>query len=340
MSYASIVRNLPSKLLQPNSIAVFASISIHAFLLGVALPRVAIFSQQEKQTTKPSVTLTELSPTEQTRLPEFFRSSTDTPPFPQTPLPQTPLLETSPFNQSLSSRLKPLPLPHSSSITSFFPDLSSVPLTRTPTSTIYWPIQPQNSSELPSLPPPPLIPIPRESIDDRQLEPTPQESVNEKPEEIAANSAIDSTPSSNSKLNAVRQQNLLAAVRQRSDRLKYDPTNTSNEEALKNYVDWLVVVKQLEPEQLAIAGTYSQDACIRKLEGTSIYGVLVDVGGKASDLHLIKSSGYPLLNQQAQEEIQSRSFDNQADRPKAYRVDVSFQYSQEICPSLKLSPVE
>jgi TonB family protein len=122
--------------------------------------------------------------------------------------------------------------------------------------------------------------------------------------------------------------------------LQADTSNTTNEEARKNYVAWLKNVRDVKPEQVNLTGVYPQDACIRKLEGSAAYGVTVNPQGKVTDSQLIKSAGYPLFNQQALQQIQARSFVNATGNPKAFHVYVNFDYNPDICPSLTLSRIK
>jgi hypothetical protein len=75
MSYASFTKSFPNllkgfsqTLFQPTGIAVMASVGIHA-ALGVSLPYLPI-SSQEKPSSR-TVQLVQLSPTEQSRLPQL-----------------------------------------------------------------------------------------------------------------------------------------------------------------------------------------------------------------------------------------------------------------------------
>ena len=316
MSYASIIQTLPAKLLQPTSIAIFASTGIHALMLGVALPSLPMFSSEQQMTAR-TVRILELTPAEQNRLPDF---SVPPPPSNVPPFPNTPI-----FNP-----IKALPLPP-------FPNFKTFPL---PPIRVTLPPPPpfaaRNSptesekpiNRLPTFPPLPS-PIP------------PRELINSQREEIAANSDTESnsppTPPTTADIVAQRQQKLVARIRQRRQSLQADKTNTTNEEATKNYVNWLVAMKADKPKELNITGTYPKDACLRKLQGTTAYGVLVDAEGKVTNLQLVKSAGYPILNQQAQKDIESHSFENQTDQPKPYFVNVNFEYDAEICPSLAVT---
>ncbi|NCO76674.1 MAG: TonB family protein [Cyanobacteria bacterium] len=126
------------------------------------------------------------------------------------------------------------------------------------------------------------------------------------------------------------RNNIAAAIQQQSE-------NTSDEDARKNYVAWAKEVQTVTPKQLSFAGIYPKDACIGKLEGTATYGVTVNSTGNVVNTQLIKSSGYPLFNNQALRQIQSRNFANDSGSNQPYHVYVNFNYDSQICPSLSLS---
>ena len=316
MSYASIIQTLPAKLLQPTSIAIFASTGIHALILGVALPSPPMFSP-EQQITARNVRILELTPAEQNRLPDF---SVPPPPSNVPPFPNTPI-----FNP-----IKALPLPP-------FPNFKTFPLP--PIRVTLPPPPPFAARNSPTESEKPINRLP--TFPPLQSPLPPRELINSQPEEIAANSDTESnsppTPPTTADIVAQRQQKLVARIRQRRESLQADKTNTTDEEATKNYVNWLVAMKADKPKELNITGTYPKDACLRKLQGTTAYGVLVDAEGKVTNLQLVKSAGYPILNQQAQKDIESHSFENQTDQPKPYFVNVNFEYDAEICPSLAVT---
>ena len=90
-------------------------------------------------------------------------------------------------------------------------------------------------------------------------------------------------------------------------------------------------VQKLETEQLNINGTYPQDACLKKLEGTNVYGVLVDTKGKAIQIKLIKGSGYRVFNEHGVEAIFAKTFNNNTQQPLPYLVRVKFIYNSDVC---------
>lgn len=122
-----------------------------------------------------------------------------------------------------------------------------------------------------------------------------------------------------------------------SDGLRKQSENTSDEDARKNYVAWAQKVQTITPKQLTLSGIYPKDACVGKFEGTATYGVTVNPSGNVINSQLIKSSGYPLLNDQALRQIRSRNFANDSGGAQPYHVYVNFNYNSEICPSLSIS---
>ena len=122
-----------------------------------------------------------------------------------------------------------------------------------------------------------------------------------------------------------------------SDQLLKDSQNTTNEEALKNDISWREKVQAPTPTSITIGGNYPKAACMRKLEGSVTYGVVLNPGGVVSDVKLIKSSGYGIFNQQALQQIQTGSFAQTADIVKAYHVNVNFKYDPQNCPSLNVA---
>jgi TonB family protein len=139
--------------------------------------------------------------------------------------------------------------------------------------------------------------------------------------------------STNKDIQRQRQQALMAALQKKAASLQNDRTNTTDEEARRNYVNWAVAVKTDKPETLNIAGIYPKDACPRRLSGNAVYGVLASTQGRATNVELIKSAGYPIFNQKAIEQINSFRFPNPTGNSKAYRVNVSFDYDSQTCPS-------
>ena len=114
---------------------------------------------------------------------------------------------------------------------------------------------------------------------------------------------------------------------------------TTDEEARKNYIVWLTKVQDVEPKQIEITGAYPRDACIRRLKGSNVFGVVVNPKGTVVALDLLKGSQYPLFNQEANKELSDRTFANDTERPKPYQVKVNYEYDPETCPSLTLPSI-
>jgi TonB family protein len=143
-----------------------------------------------------------------------------------------------------------------------------------------------------------------------------------------------------------RQQQLvaqrMAELRKLREEITFNPTGTSDEDAKKNYEAFLNQanqtqrVSQPQAEVSSITGTYPKDACLGKLEGTTVVGVVVGADGSATAPQLIRSAGYPVLNQTAMQEVTSRRFENKTGQPKPHQVSVTFNYNKENCPQMVL----
>ncbi|WP_171815458.1 energy transducer TonB [Stanieria cyanosphaera] len=187
-----------------------------------------------------------------------------------------------------------------------------------------------DSQTNPAIKPPATIQAPPEKLPEAQKPevnpPQPQPKPPEKP----------ATQPNSQQIAAQRQQRLNKNVRDLSSSLQKKEGGSTDEDARKNYVAWLNQIKTVNPEIMVIEGTYPRDACIRRLEGTSVYGVVVDASGQVLALELIKGSEYPIFNEQASQALSDRKFNNQTNQPKPYQVTVNYQYDAEICPSLTL----
>lgn len=115
----------------------------------------------------------------------------------------------------------------------------------------------------------------------------------------------------------------------RQDSLEYDGTDTSNEDGNLNFVAWSQAIGEPNPPTVAIQGTYPLDACVRKLEGSAVYGVTLDSQGQVEAQTLIRSAGYPLFNRQAQKDIAQFAFETPG---QAHLVTVDFVHDPQRCP--------
>ena len=122
-----------------------------------------------------------------------------------------------------------------------------------------------------------------------------------------------------------------------ANKLEKNTENTSDEDARKNYVAWSTEVKNAQSKQITLRGSYPKDACIRKLEGMTTYGVTVNPSGSIINTKLIKSSGYTLFNNQALAQIKNHKFANQTGANQPYHVYVNFKYDSKVCPSISIN---
>ena len=124
-----------------------------------------------------------------------------------------------------------------------------------------------------------------------------------------------------------------------TNQLQKNSTNTSDEEARKNYVSWATEVKSVKSKKLSLQGIYPKDACIRKLEGTTSYGITVNPQGNIVNSKLIKSSGYNIFNNQALTQIKNHKFVNDTQSNQPYHIYVNFKYDNKVCPSISVNSI-
>ena len=392
---------LSSKLLQPTSIAVMASIAIHS-AIAVAFPDVAIIPEPEKRTRKRTVRLISI---ESGRLPNLSQSFPKVPDFPQTPprtlpspsptTPQASKIVTpstpSPVNPEIlslqSPKEKPSPSPSPKAIIpSPSPSPSPSPLQEKIRNTIpenppksQWTIEqekrdeelviqrkleedveidPRITAERQPADQPLKYPFPAITGEEiEQLLPPPQPEEEKPKEEIEIALAPTPTPTptlsptptpisspstdiSDNWYITPNIDDLPADLQARAYNLKENLIDTTDEEAQENEANWFAKIEPMEVEVIDIEGKYPEDACFSELEGTTIYGVLVNERGKVRDLDLIKSSGYRIFNLQAINDIITGSYDSEIDQYKAYQVSVDFVYNQQVCPGKSISEPE
>jgi TonB family protein len=125
---------------------------------------------------------------------------------------------------------------------------------------------------------------------------------------------------------------VLRDIETRRNSLRRNPIDTTDAEAEENNAQWLASVTA-QPRALTITGTYPEDACLRRLSGTSVYGVEVQPGGGVGNVNLIRSAGHQIFNDQARSQVTSMGFPS-VNRPTPFKVTVSFTYDRNQCPSL------
>jgi TonB family protein len=247
------------------------------------------------------------------------------------------------------------------------PSPSTVPtLPSQPPNLQYPPSYPPNTSTSASLQPPPINEPRTQRPDFGELRPPipADELINRRDSVVTGGGTPTGNPTGTSQQAMVNSNggqtnaaaNARAALQERrikqlvaenirgAESLIADKENTTDEEARENEVNWRVRVKVAQPTEIALEGTYPKAACMRKLEGTTVYGVMVNAQGRVASSpsrpYLIRSAGYPVLNQQALNEIKERSFTNQTGQTQPYRVVVNYKYDPKVCPSLAAAPPE
>jgi outer membrane biosynthesis protein TonB len=328
MSYESRFSDRTNPFLQPTKIALVISLGLHLLIYKFGLPN---FGLNFDNGLKREVSIIELSPEQQARLPDL-EPQVDIPELPNTPLDSSapPFALPPSINPSFGNfpNLPPIDLPPPPDF-----DISSLP--PFPTTDIKLPPI-GDLSDLPS--PPPLDSLdPDTPLKPPATKPTPGKPPTQPAASPKAPTTETQKPETPPQVTATqRQQSLNKNVRSLSSSLKKQQTGTTDEDARKNYVAWLSEIKDVKPEGLAIDGTYPRDACIRRLAGTSVYGVIVDTKGKVAAVDLIKGAEYPLFNEQAVLDIRDRTFANKTNKAKPYQVTVNYEYDAETCPSLSL----
>lgn len=330
----------PIHVFNHDSVSAIASIALHGAVLGLLLPGLSGFSREvvpdDSQNTG-NVPVIELSPAEQSRLPDQSPTlspdsllspsdglnGTDSSPFsnslPNTaslpsfsreivPLPPPPSLPPLSFNNSYAYRLPITTAPRPA-----LPPLSAIRSLPSPPPSALRP-----PTALPSYPPnasapdrpqfdAPRTPIdPRELINGRGLQNSPN------PEQVAVNSETPNPPAA-------------------EEDIRYQGENTSDDEANRNDIRWIAKAGSLAPKTMEVAGNYPAAACPSQVQGTAVLGVGADERGQVTaEPYLIKSSGYPILNRQALQQLKDKTFPD----PGAYRVTVNFAPNGKVCPSV------
>jgi outer membrane biosynthesis protein TonB len=188
---------------------------------------------------------------------------------------------------------------------------------------------------------------PQTTVDPRNLTPDPQNSIIEIPQNQTTIAAQPQTPSPESAQatpdsgdeplpSAVSE--IQALQEQYRDRYAYNPAGTSVEEAQALLTDILVEMRSatgqadLLPETgIQVKLAFPDPVCPRNASGIAIVA-LVDAQGYLIESRLIRSSGYEVLDQQALENVNQRSFSSQANgRYTLYQYLLSFADLDGVC---------
>jgi hypothetical protein len=335
MSYRTFIRTtiqeFPQNLRKPAWIATIASVGVHV-VLWIVLPILPLESREAEEPDIPRpVGLVELTPEEQSRIPDFSVPSAELPPI----APINPDLYSlnppgSQFFEQPFETLPRTPLPsYTPPSLSLLPPLIPPPATRVPPQS---PAVPRNIAPPSPIPSPSVVPSPPPS-------PAPLEGETAVLPELD-NLSPDTPPEDTEPVPSLPspledQEELLAA-------LEYNEAGTSQEAALERYTTWFAEVTELLGDEwdgenadiIRIAAPYPVVACPRQLEGAAIVGALVNAEGELVEEPapaILRSSGYGLFNQLALDLVQEYEFEA-GDGQRAYQVYVQFEYDPERCP--------
>ncbi|AFZ47341.1 TonB family protein [Cyanobacterium stanieri PCC 7202] len=348
--------------------ALLTSIAVHGAFFALILPELNLNSESENADISGETNVIELNALEQTRLPDFSGpqrfanfNNLNVPTDMENgidgiPIPNFDALPFSSYDNSFSSLPTPPPLPPISGSfdSNYGGSIVNIPAPRdlpapppisfnnnlpNPPSFNDSPITSNNFDNLEGnvidiVPrsPEQEAEIRRAIFQGREDEniPSPRDVFNNRNSSIARNQ----TPDDETLVNIISNNPTINTDSENSTpRITSRDENVSDEEARKNYVAWLQDVNNPTPQEITMAGYYPQEACNGNIEGTVTYGINVNSDGTVVDHQLIKSSGYPLLNNQALEQIRARAFDNATGGNKPYHVYVEFQPSNDICGS-------
>jgi Gram-negative bacterial TonB protein C-terminal len=377
-----------NKLINSNNLSIAASLGIHGVLLAIILPNFLNNPAQSSKKDLRNVNLIELNSLEQSRLPNLDSSLSSLPELPNlNSAPSSSLPPLPPIDSIHSTALPPLPsvsslpplpslpaLPSLSSLPSvniYSPPIASLP------STGRLPIPRNFPTYTPNLPSPPSVPTlpdnnnpPRDSNSNRRppyfdpyqdnltldgLRNSPRSAPQQAQAQLNNPLVLAPETSSPSPMDEQRRQQLMWEMQERLRSLEADKSNTSNEEAMRNQVDWLAKVQKTNPNALNtlnqpnqssrgittvnLTGNYPAVACSRQLAGTAVYGVTVDGQGRISgEPQLIQGAGFPIFNQQAAREVRLTRFNNPSGDSRIYQVKVSFAPNPETCRGAIATP--
>ncbi len=353
MIYESKLDNQSSKLINPAQLCLLISLVLHLLVLKFGLPSLKFNNDSSKR----KVSVIELNPEQQARLPNLspqlntpninnlppvddsepaapfaiprslFPGLGDPSNLPPVAIPPPPNFDNLPPLPPITditlppvSNLSKLPLPPKIDPGDFKVDPSKVSPAN-PTKKPGQPSKPENAQQAQKSPQTAAKPDPRPQ---EKPEPKPQIEPKLTPKQVAAKKVDNSQK---------RIANLTQSLTKNEEGM-------TDEDASKNYIAWLAKVKEVKPDEIEATGTYPRDACIRRLKGTSVFGVVVNAKGEVVDLDLIKGAKYPIFNIQGVEDLAQLVLENKTKKPKPYQVTLNYEYDPEVCPSLTLPSIE
>lgn len=347
-----------TQILTPGNVAIFASVGIHAVVLGMFLPNLS----GEQNPNQQNVGVIELTDAEQSRLPDpapvpsvssvpdaagltnstsmlpsttspndLFSANPDVklPPISEAPLPSLPPAN---YGSNLPGQvpLSPLPslppYPPSLPPLSSYNNLNNIPIARAPVSLPPLSSSNRTSQQRPVLPPLSGTQSYFGSIDRNSNNGTTRPNFGILPpprgtDFITRASQNDGVP------------NLPGMAPQ--PELQADGQETSPDQAMRNDLLWRAklakqnngAISTGDIESIALTGAYPRAACRSKAEARVVYNV--EPSGEITPIQL---SGYSIFNDLARQVFQSQRFN------KPTRVSVNFNYDPKVCESAIAAP--
>lgn len=331
----ALIKNLPEILRQPTNIGILASLGVHA----VAAIAFSVTPPATPEAAQRKVQLIELTPEEQRLLPQVSTPQISLPssqlPTQQLPLANSPTkLPAAKSNSTDLYNFNPSPPP----------PLNWPPLFVPPTQTFYPPYTPPITAQKPI----DNKPSDKKPDDKKTETKKPEENrteekkpaANEENKTASTQGTVQETKMPPGDRPSVRSETIppaaiarLRELQAQQQQFAYNATGTSEPEVRDQYLTWVQKVwKDKLPKKLEIAASLPAFSCTKKVEATTVMGVLADAEGKIVDQPVpIQSSGYPVLNQTAMEAIKAHSFEKTTEQ-QAYLVYVKFPYDPKACP--------
>ncbi|MEQ8384664.1 MAG: TonB family protein [Coleofasciculus sp. A1-SPW-01] len=355
-----LFRTVSEKLNQPTGIAVIASVGIHV-ILGLTLPSYVPVFSNEAPPTRRTVQMLELSEADLSRLPDL--SVPTVPPYiyQQTPL-TSPFPPLPPLSRQDSLRLNGTTSTTPPSQESQRPSSSStrkrigqtvLPGESNPKFSPHR-LERMSAKELRDLvkkvaaasPLNPTIPDPNNPNDGSSASnPNSRTTVDKLASEINKLPPEDFQPKKNPTV-AMGEPNPesteaetspegeLSSTNppQQEPNLKPDDANTPPDQIARRTSDDPDNQAEISPpQQRTLIAEFPKAACQKQLNGTAIYNVTVNTDGKPTNLQLLQGAGDSILDQQAQERVNTQRFER-TDQPQEYQVSVQFSGQDKVCP--------
>ncbi|BFM38180.1 hypothetical protein [Synechocystis sp. LKSZ1] len=311
----------------PANTAIFTSVGLHAFILGLILPS---FHWNEppapSERSRETVGVIELSPAEQSRLPHPSPLTTNVAVLPNPAVPGAnpalPSLPSSDYNYNNIPGLNAIPAPPA------LPNLPSYPPNLPPLSSY------GNLSNLPiaappvSLPPLPSIPPLPNS---RRLPSLPGLPFGNNGNAIDRDQASAPQRPNFGELQPMRGTDFITRAPQppgeQLETLQATGEDTPIAQARNNDLIWQARQGATIKERITLTGAYPRIACRNQTEATVVYNVAPD-----GELTPISTSRYPIFNEIAQKAIAGQSV------RQPTQISVNFRYDPQLCASLGVVP--